>query len=70
MSNDPFINPNDHGAAVQAIVDAHQSTLALSAIPPTLSQNGLEASVYRAAKQACLRMGFKENGIDTCTKPS
>jgi thiamine-phosphate pyrophosphorylase len=60
MSNDPFINSNDHEAAVQAIVDAHQSTLALSAIPPTLSQNGLEASVYRAARQACLRVGFIE----------
>jgi thiamine-phosphate pyrophosphorylase len=60
MSKDPFINPNAHEAAVQAIVDAHRSTLALSAIPPTLSQNGLEASVYRAAKQACLRMGFIE----------
>ena len=58
MSNDPFINPNDHEAAVQAIVDAHQSTLALSAIPQSLSQNGPEASVYRAARQASLRMGF------------
>ena len=58
MSNDPFIEPKDHEAAVQAIVEAHQSTLALSAIPQTLSQNGPEASVYRAARQACLRMGF------------
>ena len=60
MSYDPFIQPKDHEAAVQAIVDAHQSTLALSAIPQTLSQNGPEASVYRAARQASLHMGFIE----------
>jgi thiamine-phosphate pyrophosphorylase len=58
MSNDPFINPNDHEAAVQAIVHAHQSTLALSAIPQALSHFSLETAVYRAARQACLRMGF------------
>lgn len=58
MSNDPFIQPKDHEAAVQAIVDAHQSTLALSAIAQALSHNSLETAVYRAARQACLRMGF------------
>ena len=60
MSNDPFINPNDHEAAVQAIVHAHQSTMALSAIPQALSHVSLETAVYRAARQACLRMGFIE----------
>ena len=60
MSNDPFIQPKDHEAAVQAIVDAHQRTLALSAIVQALSHNSLETAVYRAARQACLRMGFIE----------
>ncbi len=58
MSNDPFIQPKDHEAAVQAIVDAHQGTLALSATAQALSHNSLETAVYRAARQACLRMGF------------
>jgi len=58
MSNDPFIQPKDHEAAVQAIVDAHQGTLALSATAQALSHNSLEPTVYRAARQACLRMGF------------
>ena len=58
MSYDPFIQPKDHEAAVQAIVDAHQSTLALSAIPQALSQSNHETAVYRAARQACLYMGF------------
>ena len=58
MSNDPFIQPKDHEAAVQAIVDAHQGTLALSATAQALNHNSLETAVYRVARQACLRMGF------------
>ena len=58
MSNDSFIKPKDHEAAVQAIVNAHQSTLALSAIPPTFSHASLEPAVYQVARHACLRLGF------------
>jgi thiamine-phosphate pyrophosphorylase len=62
MTSNPFIAPADHQAAVQAIVNAHQSALALDAAPATSAtakaDSGDGPAVYRAARQACERMGF------------
>ena len=60
MTSSPFIAPADHQAAVQAIVNAHQSALALDATPASsASAEALKGSdVYLVARQACERMGF------------
>lgn len=60
MTSSPFIQPADHEAAVQAIVNAHQRTLALVAEHASSSNAvPLDAPVvYLAARQACERMGF------------
>ena len=60
MTSNPFIAPADHQAAVQAIVNAHQSALALDAAPASsASAEALKGSdVYLVARQACERMGF------------
>jgi len=60
MTSSPFNAPADHQAAVQAIVNAHQSTLALDAAPASsASAEALKGSdVYLVARQACEHMGF------------
>lgn len=60
MTHNPFISPADHPAAVQAIVNAHRSALALDAEPATSTETnaGDGPAVYQAARQACERMGF------------
>jgi thiamine-phosphate pyrophosphorylase len=60
MTSSPFIAPAEHQAAVQAIVNAHQSSFALDAAPASsASPEALKGSdVYQAARQACERMGF------------
>ena len=60
MTSSPFIAPADHQAAVQAILNAYQSALALDAAPASsASAEALKGSdVYLVARQACERMGF------------
>jgi thiamine-phosphate pyrophosphorylase len=60
MTSSPFIAPAGHQDAVQAIVNAHQSALALDAAPAASvkAEAGDGPAVYQAARQACERMGF------------
>jgi thiamine-phosphate pyrophosphorylase len=60
MTSKPLIAPADHQAAVQAIVTAHQSSLALDAAPAgsVNTEAGDATAVYQAARQACEQMGF------------
>ena len=72
MNSSPFIAPADHQAAVQAIVNAHQNALALDAAPATSAaakaDSGDGPVVYRAARQACERMGFISIDADCVAK--
>ena len=70
MTSSPFIAQADHQAAVQAIVNAHQSALALNAAPASsASAEALKGSdVYQAAKQACEHMGFIAIDADCVAK--
>lgn len=60
MTSNPFIAPADHQAAVEAIVNAHQSALALDTAPAASvkADAGVGPAVYQAARQACEQMGF------------
>ena len=70
MTSSPFIAPADHQAAVQAIVNAHQSTLALDAAlaGSVNTEAGDAPAVYQAAQQACERMGFIAIDADCVAK--
>jgi thiamine-phosphate pyrophosphorylase len=70
MTSSPFIAPADHQAAVQAIVNAHRNALALDAAPSgsVNAGAGVGHAVYRAARQACERMGFIAIDADCVAK--
>lgn len=51
---------NTVNAQAQAIISAHQATLALPIQTPATPHFSSDAPVYRAAKQACLALGFIE----------
>jgi len=72
MTSSPFIAPADHQDAIQAIVNAHHSALALDAAPATADKAKADASVgpavYLAARQACERMGFIQIDADCVAK--
>ena len=58
-----FIPAFDHDAAVAAIVSAHQASLGLDTpAQPGAATDG--PAVYRAARQACQRLGFIEIDAD------
>lgn len=48
------------GAQAQAIVDAHQAAFSLPVVDNPALTYSSDAPIYRAAKQACLAMGFIE----------
>ena len=60
MTSSPFIAPADHQDAIQAIVNAHHSALALNTAPAASvkADAGVGPAVYQAVRQACEHMGF------------
>ncbi len=65
------LNSIDHDTAVRAIVSAHQLALGLETSSPAVDKTNNKAvgnSVYNAANEACLRMGFIEIDADCVAK--